>query len=131
MRPTCFRIISALLTDVCADSQCPEWAFGYDKNIRNGVHSLSGNASGSTAVFFPASNTGVMHFYHANGNDGAVKQELLRGHTSRIAAVAVSDDKEWIATGDVGEVRFTVSSKRRTGFRRLLMHSRCINLNFH
>lgn len=83
-----------------------EWAFGYDKSIRNGVHSLSKSAKGPKAVFFPASNTGVMHTYANDGqlNNGKATQVLLRGHNNRISAVAVSDDREWIATGDAGQV---------------------------
>ncbi|KAL8269961.1 hypothetical protein Esti_006119 [Eimeria stiedai] len=82
-----------------------EWAFGYDKSVRNGVHSLTQTIEGAKAVFFPASNTGVVHIYHADDEDASAKaaQLLLRGHTNRISAVAVSEDKALIATGDAGQ----------------------------
>ncbi|CDJ49409.1 hypothetical protein, conserved [Eimeria brunetti] len=80
------------------------WAFGFDKGIRNGVHSLSRSTTGEKAVLFPASNTAVLHTYgeEAKASKGD-KQVLLRCHINRISAVAVSDDKEWIATGDMGQ----------------------------
>ncbi|KAL8424252.1 hypothetical protein Efla_002870 [Eimeria flavescens] len=81
------------------------WAFGYDKSVRNGVHSLSKTSEGPRAVFFPASNTGVVHIYQKKGENVNSKdtQLHLRGHTNRISAVAVSEDKELIATGDIGQ----------------------------
>lgn len=83
-----------------------EWAFGYDKGVRNGVHSLARNAKNQKAVFLPASNTGVIHIYETAAQKAprSAKQVLLRGHINRISAVAVSDDSEWIATGDTGQV---------------------------
>ncbi|KAL8450686.1 hypothetical protein Emed_002324 [Eimeria media] len=61
--------------------------------------------NGSKAVFFPASNTGVVHIYHTDdkGTSARATQLLLQGHTNRISAVAVSEDKELIATGDAGQ----------------------------
>ncbi|OEH78089.1 hypothetical protein cyc_01873 [Cyclospora cayetanensis] len=82
-----------------------EWVYGYDSGIQNGVHSLGRSNEGRKAVFFPASNTGVVHFYADEGGDPTrfASQVLLRGHTNRISAVAVSQDRKWIATGDIGK----------------------------
>lgn len=92
-----------------------QWAYSYDKGVRNGVHSLAKSPKGPKAVFFPASNTGVMHRYAeedkvGNGNG---TQVLLRGHTNRISAVAVSNDREWIATGDIGQVHRSTGVQER------------------
>ncbi|XP_026190887.1 cilia- and flagella-associated protein 251 [Cyclospora cayetanensis] len=83
-----------------------EWVYGYDSGIQNGVHSLGRSNGGRKAVFFPASNTGVVHFYADEGGDPTrfASQVLLRGHTNRISAVAVSQDRKWIATGDIGKI---------------------------
>ncbi|CDJ36976.1 hypothetical protein, conserved [Eimeria tenella] len=87
-----------------------EWAFGFDKGIRNGVHSLTRGPNSEKAIFFPASNTGVIHMYNEEGLKAkAEKQVLLRGHINHISGVAISEDKEWIATADTGK-----ASKSRT-----------------
>ena len=71
------------------------WTFGFNYEIVNGVHALSDGTR--HAVFYVAAHTGVIYDYALK------EQTLLQGHCNPITAVAVSEDKKWIVTADVGE----------------------------
>ncbi|CAM9875392.1 unnamed protein product, partial [Choristocarpus tenellus] len=70
------------------------WAFGFNKDIIDGVHSLHTNDN--NALFYVAAHTGVIYDYASR------TQQLLQGHCNPITAVAVSQDKKWIVTADAG-----------------------------
>ncbi|CAM9252430.1 unnamed protein product, partial [Discosporangium mesarthrocarpum] len=71
------------------------WAFGFNKDVVDGVHSLcSGKRD---ALFFIAAHTGVIYDY-AN----RTQQLLQQGHCNPITAVAVSHNKKWVVTADAG-----------------------------
>ncbi|CDJ68040.1 hypothetical protein, conserved [Eimeria necatrix] len=84
-------------TESASETNTPiklEWAFGFDKGIRNGVHSLSRGPNSEKAIFFPASNTGVIHMYNEEGlKTKAERQVLLRGHINHISVDFTPDAK--------------------------------------
>lgn len=69
--------------------------YGFNKDLIGGVHSLFDEHR--EAVIFPASHTLV--YYDCYNK----KQTFLQGHTSEITAVAVSNDKHWVVSGDAGD----------------------------
>ena len=71
------------------------WSFGFSKDITNGVHSLS--HANRNAIFFVSSHSGVIYDYEHR------TQMVLQGHCNLISCCAVSDDKRWIVTADIGE----------------------------
>ncbi|RLN27044.1 hypothetical protein BBJ28_00008214 [Nothophytophthora sp. Chile5] len=70
------------------------WAFGFQKDLVNGVHSLS--TGSRRAVFYAAAHTGVIYDYARR------QQRLLQGHCHPISCCVVSEDKRWIVTADRG-----------------------------
>ena len=83
------------------------WAFGFSKSIVNGVHSLSNGSR--NAIFFVSSHSGVIYdFEHRT-------QMILQGHCNMISCCAVSADKRWIVTADVGEDPILVVWDSMTG----------------
>lgn len=72
------------------------WAFGFSKNVVGGVQSLT-TVNERNAIFFISAHSGVIYDYE-NRN-----QMILQGHCNCIVCCAVSKDKRWIVTGDLGE----------------------------
>ena len=73
---------------------CLQWAFGFNKDLRGGVHSLCDESR--TALFYAAAHSGVIY-------DCATRtQRLLQGHCNPIACAVVSADKRWLVTADAG-----------------------------
>lgn len=70
------------------------WAYGFSKDIVGGVHSLS--TKDRNALFFLSAHSGVIYdFEHRS-------QMILQGHCNTISCCAVSKDKRWIVTADMG-----------------------------
>jgi WD40 repeat protein len=83
------------------------WSYGFNKNITNGVHSLSN--SSRNAIFFLSSHSGVIYdFEHRT-------QMILQGHCNVISCCAVSADKRWIVTADTGDDTILVVWDSLTG----------------
>ncbi|OWZ09885.1 hypothetical protein PHMEG_00017341 [Phytophthora megakarya] len=83
------------------------WTFGFQKDLINGVHSLS---SGSRrAVFYVAAHTGVIYDYAHR------QQRLLQGHCHPISCCVVSEDKRWVATADRGQESMLVVWDAQSG----------------
>ena len=71
-----------------------QWAFGFNKDLRGGVHSLCDETR--TALFYASAHSGVIY-------DCATRtQRLLQGHCNPIACAVVSADKRWLVTADAG-----------------------------
>lgn len=70
------------------------WTFGFQKDLINGVHSLS--TGSRRAVFYAAAHTGVIYDYARR------QQRLLQGHCHPISCCVVSEDKRWVVTADRG-----------------------------
>ena len=71
------------------------WAYGFSKDVVNGVHSLS--HSNRNAIFFISSHSGVIYDFENR------TQMILQGHCNMISCCVVSADKRWIVTADTGE----------------------------
>lgn len=83
------------------------WAFGFSKDVIDGTHSLSTDER--NAIFFLSSHSAVIYdFEHRT-------QLLLQGHCNRISCCAISNDKRWIATSDVGDDSILVVWDSMTG----------------
>jgi len=83
------------------------WAYGFSKDIVNGVHSLS--HSNRNAIFFISSHSGVIYDFENR------TQMILQGHCNMITCCAVSSDKRWIVTADTGDDPIMVVWDARTG----------------
>ncbi|EKX39032.1 hypothetical protein GUITHDRAFT_114910 [Guillardia theta CCMP2712] len=70
------------------------WTFGF--NLESMVL-VDLTAEGHLAMFYAIGHTGVIFDYEMR------QQRLLQGHTNTITCAATSDDKKWLATGDMGE----------------------------
>ena len=70
------------------------WAFGFQNNIRNGVHNLTTDER--SAIFFISSHSGVIYDFENRS------QTILQGHRNIIKCCVVSRDKRWIVTADAG-----------------------------
>ena len=71
------------------------WVYGFSKNVVQGVHSLT--QFNRNALFFLSSHSGVIYdFEHRT-------QIVLQGHCNLITCCAISSNKRWIVTGDVGD----------------------------
>jgi WD40 repeat protein len=71
------------------------WAFGFSKDVINGVHSLV--TRNRNALFFISSHSGVIYDFENR------TQMILQGHCNLIKCCAVSKDKRWIVTADSGD----------------------------
>ncbi len=69
--------------------------FGFSKDVLGGVQSLTGKDR--NAMFYVSSHSGVVYDYENR------TQLILQGHCNLITCCAVSKDKRWIVTGDVGD----------------------------
>jgi len=71
------------------------WSFGYSKDVVGGMHSLTNQDR--NALFVISSHSGVIYdFEHRT-------QIVLQGHCNLISCSAVSSDKRWIVTADIGD----------------------------
>lgn len=71
------------------------WVYGFSKDVLGGVQSLTGKDR--NAMFYVSSHSGVIYDYENR------TQLILQGHCNLITCCAVSKDKRWIVTGDVGD----------------------------
>eukprot|EP01040_Poterioochromonas_malhamensis_P026152 gene26152-32816_t len=71
------------------------WAFGFSKDVKNGVHSLS--VKDRNAILMLSSHNGVIYDFEHR------KQTLLQGHCNMISCCAVDKTKRWIVTADLGK----------------------------
>eukprot|EP01137_Pigoraptor_chileana_P005500 Opistho-2@48651 len=88
------------------------WVFGFNKNIINGVHTLTDETPESThqrVLFYVSAHTGILWDIDEN------RQKLLQGHCNAISATCVSDDKRWIATADKGAESMVIIWDARSG----------------
>uniref|UniRef100_H3GM44 Cilia- and flagella-associated protein 251 n=1 Tax=Phytophthora ramorum TaxID=164328 RepID=H3GM44_PHYRM len=83
------------------------WTFGFQKDLINGVHSLS--AGSRRAVFYAAAHTGVIYDYARR------QQRLLQGHCHPISCCVVSEDKRWVVTADRGHESMLVVWDAQSG----------------
>jgi WD40 repeat protein len=83
------------------------WTFGFQKDLINGVHSLSTGTR--RAVFYAAAHTGVIYDYARR------QQRLLQGHCHPISCCVVSEDKRWVVTADRGEESMLVVWDAQSG----------------
>ena len=83
------------------------WSYGFSKDILNGVQSLTNRDR--NALFFISSHSGVIYDYEHR------TQMILQGHCNLITCCAVSHDKRWIVTGDVGDDPILVVWDSMTG----------------
>uniref|UniRef100_K3WHW6 Cilia- and flagella-associated protein 251 n=1 Tax=Globisporangium ultimum (strain ATCC 200006 / CBS 805.95 / DAOM BR144) TaxID=431595 RepID=K3WHW6_GLOUD len=83
------------------------WTFGFNKDIVNGVHSLSTETR--RALFYTSAHTGVIYDYSRR------QQKLLQGHCHPISCCVVSEDKHWIVTADRGDESMIVVWDSITG----------------
>jgi WD40 repeat protein len=72
------------------------WTFGFNVDGASGTL-VDLTADGTQAVFYSVGHTGVIFDYEMR------HQRLLQGHTNTISCAAASDNKKWLATGDMGE----------------------------
>lgn len=77
------------------DAMNLKWVIGFNKDILNGVHNLT--SGDRTEIFYSAAHTGVIYNYETR------EQKLLQGHCNKISCCAVSSDKRWIVTADIGD----------------------------
>ena len=83
------------------------WAYGFSKEVVNGVHNLT--TATKNSIFFISSHSGVIYdFEHRT-------QMVLQGHCNMISCCAVSTDKRWIVTADIGEDPIMVVWDATTG----------------
>ena len=75
--------------------QTINWAFGFNKDVVSGVHSLT--TKDRNAMFYVSSHSGVIYDYENR------TQLILQGHCNLITCAAVSEDKRWIVTADSGD----------------------------
>ncbi|XP_059176207.1 cilia- and flagella-associated protein 251-like isoform X2 [Physella acuta] len=68
------------------------WSFGLNRNVP--VLNLSDGVR--HAIMYPCAHVGIMYDYKNN------KQHILQAHLNPITCSAVSHDKRWLVTGDVG-----------------------------
>ncbi len=80
---------------MCGLKKNVEWTFGFSKDVRGGVQSIT--YPGRNALFFVSAHSGVLYDYQYR------TQTILQGHCSFITCCAVSKDKRWIVTGDAAE----------------------------
>ncbi|KAL3674543.1 hypothetical protein V7S43_000491 [Phytophthora oleae] len=83
------------------------WTFGFQKDLINGVHSLSTGTR--RAVFYAAAHTGVIYDYARR------QQRLLQGHCHPISCCVVSEDKRWVVTADRGQESMLVVWDAQSG----------------
>ncbi|KAE8992745.1 Cilia- and flagella-associated protein [Phytophthora rubi] len=83
------------------------WTFGFQKDLVNGVHSLS--TGSRRAVFYAAAHTGVIYDYARR------QQRLLQGHCHPISCCVVSEDKRWVVTADRGQESMLVVWDAQSG----------------
>ncbi|EGZ30727.1 hypothetical protein PHYSODRAFT_472163 [Phytophthora sojae] len=83
------------------------WTFGFQKDLINGVHSLS--TGSRRAVFYAAAHTGVIYDYARR------QQRLLQGHCHPISCCVVSEDKRWVVTADRGQESMLVVWDAQSG----------------
>ncbi|POM69186.1 Microtubule-associated protein [Phytophthora palmivora] len=83
------------------------WTFGFQKDLINGVHSLSNGTR--RAVFYAAAHTGVIYDYAHR------QQRLLQGHCHPISCCVVSEDKRWVVTADRGQESMLVVWDAQSG----------------
>lgn len=89
------------------DSLKVNWVYGFSKDIINGTQSLT--LRDRNALFFISSHSGVIYdFEHRT-------QIVLQGHCNQITCCAISSDKRWIVTGDVGDDSILVVWDSTTG----------------
>jgi len=72
-----------------------EWTFGFNKDIYNGVHSIS--TSDRNAMVYASSYSCVIYDYESR------TQIILQGHRNTISCCQVTSDKRWIITADAGD----------------------------
>lgn len=77
------------------DAMNLKWVIGFNKDIINGVHNLT--SEDRTEIFYTAAHTGVIYNYETR------EQKLLQGHCYKISCCAVSSDKRWIVTSELGD----------------------------
>lgn len=75
--------------------QAVNWAFGFNKDVISGVHSLT--TKDRNAMFYVSSHSGVVYDYENR------TQLILQGHCNLITCAVVSADKRWIVTADAGD----------------------------
>jgi WD40 repeat protein len=83
------------------------WTFGFNKNIINGVHSLT--TDDRNALFTISSHSGIIYDFEHR------RQTVLQGHCNQISCCAVRNDKRWIVTGDYGSDSILVVWDSKTG----------------
>jgi WD40 repeat protein/Ca2+-binding EF-hand superfamily protein len=69
------------------------WSFGINKN----VPTINVSTSEKKAIFYVTAHTGILYDFENN------VQTLYQGHCNTISCTCVSEDKRWLATGDVGQ----------------------------
>lgn len=72
-----------------------EWVLGANTSIINGVIDLKDDTR--NCFFYPCAHTGILYNVETNS------QTLFSGHRHTITAIAVTNDKNYIATADTGE----------------------------
>ncbi|OMJ77112.1 hypothetical protein SteCoe_23386 [Stentor coeruleus] len=77
------------------DAMNLKWVIGFNKDINNGVHNLTSDER--TEIFYTSAHTGVIYNYETR------EQKLLQGHCNKISCCAVSSDKRFIVTADLGD----------------------------
>ena len=83
------------------------WSFGFSKDCVNSVNNLT--TPDRNAIFFLNSHSGVIYDYEKRS------QLILQGHTHIITSCAISQDKRWIVTADVGPESILVVWDSQTG----------------
>lgn len=71
------------------------WAYGFSKDVKNGVQSLC--MKDRNAILLLSSHNGVIYDFEHR------KQTLLQGHCNMISCCVVDKSKRWIVTADVGK----------------------------
>jgi WD40 repeat protein len=83
------------------------WTFGFNKDIINGVHSLT--TDDRNALFTVSSHSGIIYDFEHR------RQTVLQGHCNQVSCCTVSNDKRWIVTGDYGEDSIMVVWDSKSG----------------
>jgi len=93
--------------DVSSETLSIHWAFGFTKDVTGSVQNLT--TADRNAIFFLSSHSGVIYDYENRS------QLILQGHTHVITCCAVSKDKRWIVTADIGDESILVVWDSMTG----------------